>query len=237
MRLKDFQSQFKNKVLKDTATTVPVAERTLNTQERFYVYYNGLVGSLYSTLSDRYPRTRCLIGEDAFKEIAASYLHAHPPKMPYMALYGEDFPALAKSYIPAPVCQLMMLEYALHDSLLSYPSDIQPLAHLKSLDAQSMAQLEFSFCESVRFLESDYDLKQISLNSEKQEKFYLIRAKNLKAFFFELTKPQFVFVTTLYEGGTLGHAYVSATQSGLDFDLHPTLELLLQNGVISGASA
>ncbi len=241
MRLKDFQEAFKNGLLKGEAGCISVLENGLSPQERFYVHYNGLRGGLFTILKDCYPCTHSLVGEELFTTLSNDYIHAFWPQSPYLCDYGKNFDAFIQSYVPAVVYQTAALEGALQDSLLSYPSGQPSLSHLKELDPQLMPQLTFSFGESLRFFESDYDLKRVWDDrrayvdlplKNNQKHFYCIFSQHNFAFFHELSAAEFLFVQSMHQGKTLEEAHTDACHAEYDFNLHPILEFLIQKQLL-----
>jgi hypothetical protein len=61
---------------------------------RFAVYRNNVAVGLIEAIGARFPVTRRLLGEDAFRPLARSYVMAEKPDTPVLLHYGRSFPDL-----------------------------------------------------------------------------------------------------------------------------------------------
>jgi hypothetical protein len=61
-------------------------------KRRFSVYRNNVAVGLIGALEARYPASRRVAGDDAFRAIARAFARARKPRSPVMIAYGEDFP-------------------------------------------------------------------------------------------------------------------------------------------------
>ena len=59
---------------------------------RLAVYRNNVICSLVDALSDSFPVTQQLVGEDFFRAMAATFVRRHPPSSCVLAHYGEGYP-------------------------------------------------------------------------------------------------------------------------------------------------
>jgi uncharacterized protein (UPF0276 family) len=92
-------------------------------RERLGVYSNAYFERLHETLTQDFPAVRHVVGEVAFRQLAADYLLVHPSNAPSLALLGSELPAFLHSsswtdrfpFLP----DLAALEAAVLRSLLS----------------------------------------------------------------------------------------------------------------------
>ncbi len=68
-------------------------------RRRFSVYRNNVAVGLMGALEARYPATRKIAGEDAFRSIARAFVSERKPRSPVMIAYGEDFPEFVAAYL------------------------------------------------------------------------------------------------------------------------------------------
>jgi hypothetical protein len=59
---------------------------------RFSVYRNNVAVGLIGALEARYPVSRRIAGDGAFRALARAFVRAEKPRSPVMIAYGEDFP-------------------------------------------------------------------------------------------------------------------------------------------------
>ena len=71
---------------------------------RFSVYRNNVAVGLIGALEARYPATRGLAGDEAFRALARAFIHARKPRSPVMIAYGEDFPEFVAAHAGVEPC-------------------------------------------------------------------------------------------------------------------------------------
>src|SRR5208337_3712052 len=59
---------------------------------RFAVYRNNVAVGLIGAIEARYPVTRRILGEQAFRGLARAYVQAEKPGSPVLSAYGGSFP-------------------------------------------------------------------------------------------------------------------------------------------------
>lgn len=78
----------------DAKAAIPfdcAAARGATAMERFAVYRNNVVQGLIDALAVRFATVRAVVGAELFAHLAHVYALAHPPRLPMMMFYGEDF--------------------------------------------------------------------------------------------------------------------------------------------------
>ena len=65
---------------------------------RFSVYRNNVAVGLIGALEARYPVSRRIAGDDAFRALARAFVRAQKPRSPVMIAYGEDFPEFVAAH-------------------------------------------------------------------------------------------------------------------------------------------
>lgn len=68
--------------------------------KRFNVYRNNVAVSLVEAVTDSFPATVQLLGEDYFKAVARVFVTNHPPRSPVLLWYGSDFADFLRSFPP-----------------------------------------------------------------------------------------------------------------------------------------
>jgi hypothetical protein len=85
----------------------------LDAEGRLKLYAEAYVARLRETLEETYPALAAALGEDAFDELARSYVAAHPSRQPLLRAFGGELPGhLRKIGGPAWHADLAALEWA-----------------------------------------------------------------------------------------------------------------------------
>jgi hypothetical protein len=66
---------------------------------RFSVYRNNVAVGLIGALEARFPMSRRIVGDDAFRAMARAFVRARKPRSPVMIAYGQDFPEFAADFL------------------------------------------------------------------------------------------------------------------------------------------
>ncbi|MHA7876815.1 HvfC/BufC family peptide modification chaperone [Roseivivax sp.] len=202
---------------------------------RYAVYRNNIAASLTEALETGFPAITRLIGAQAMRGLAGSFLRAHPPRTPLIATYGRDLPEFiaglpALSHLPylPDVARIdLMMRQSYH------AGDHVPLAPeaLAALDEEALEAQVLELAPSVRLLSSRWPVLQVwrytmGRTSEKPkggaETLAILRTE------FDpepvaLPPGAYAFLTACGSGAPLGRAVAAA---GPGFDLGATLSLL-----------
>ncbi|WP_417267004.1 putative DNA-binding domain-containing protein [Celeribacter baekdonensis] len=129
---------------------------------RFNVYRNNVTVSLKEALSSGFPAIKSLLGTAFFDAMTGTYLRAHPPKSPRLALYGETFPDFLAGFDPLRhlpyLPDIARLEYALRQSY--HAADTTALTP-DALQTPEALIRPLRLAPSVFWIESAYPVTQI----------------------------------------------------------------------------
>jgi hypothetical protein len=67
----------------------------------FAVYRNTVIKGCIDALQANFPAVARLVGDEWFRAAAAVYARGHPPRVPMLLEYGEDFGAFLEAFEPA----------------------------------------------------------------------------------------------------------------------------------------
>src|SRR5208282_6505876 len=93
--------------LADPAASPPATTRGrlgVPDARRFSVYRNNVAVGLIGALEARYPASRRIAGDDAFRGLARAFVRAVKPRSPVMIAYGEDFPEFLAAHAGVEPC-------------------------------------------------------------------------------------------------------------------------------------
>lgn len=211
---------------------------------RFGVYRNNVASSLTEALEISFPVVARLIGARNFKSVAGLFLRQHPPKVPMLSQYGEDFPVFLEAFKPLEHLKYLpdvaRLEQAIR---LSYhAADAAPIdpAALQALTPEEMAEVRFKLAPSARLLRSPWPIHGIwRFNMENGAPKPLPRGESVLILRAEYDpEPHFVSEAAaacsaaLIAGSSLSDANDTALALDGEFDLGALLSLLLANRAI-----
>ena len=94
--LQRFQDDFARALFDRHCCELPCAA-----QPGFAVYRNTVMKGCIDALEANFPSVRRLVGDEWFRAAAAAYARAHPPRVPTLLEYGEDFDAFLGGFEPA----------------------------------------------------------------------------------------------------------------------------------------
>jgi hypothetical protein len=219
--LAELQRDFARAVRGD-ALAVPrlgIAATGLNAERRVAVYRNHHRISLAAALAANFPIAVKVIGEDAFRALALSYLAIDPPREPCVAAYGAGFPAFLESDPRSQglvyLGDVARLDWALNaaeraDDLPTFSPHC-----LAELDAERLATLRLKPHPSLTLLSSLYPLLRIrelaaggaqSVSLDAGGVDLMVWRKAGAVTCLALDRAAFAFISALAGGRSLGEA-------------------------------
>ena len=121
---------------------------------RFSVYRNNVAVGLVGALEARYPASRRIAGDDAFRALARAFIRARKPRSPVMIAYGEDFPEFVAACAGTEPClaDVARLENAWVEAYHAADEDAAMVADLAELSPDSLPEARIAFHPAARFL-------------------------------------------------------------------------------------
>lgn len=244
------QDQFVTALL-DPAVDVPNGLIDANTRpagRRFNVYRNNVAVSLTEAMHTAFPVITKLLGPQNMDGLAGMYLRQHPPKSPLMMHYGIDFPDFLAGmeqlshlgYLP----DVARLELALRQSY--HAADVTPIEPGKLAQTAPEIILETSvhLSPATLVLRSDwpvFDLWRFNTQDNAPKPLpgpqdVLITRAEFDCMPHLLPDGGADWIQALQAGLTIGQAHQQVLTSHPEFDLGPTLSLLLQGNSITTLS-
>jgi hypothetical protein len=137
------------------------------------IYVNAYRGRLREALADNYPVLYRALGDDAFRELAAAYLNAHPSHFRSIRWFGDrlaEFIALNPGVIPHPALHdIARMDWAMRGAFDA--ADATPLGFedLAGIPAESWPGLRFTPCPSFWMLSLDWGIESLwhALNDDE----------------------------------------------------------------------
>ncbi|WP_299935247.1 DNA-binding domain-containing protein [uncultured Pelagimonas sp.] len=208
---------------------------------RYAVYRNNVAVSLAEALETAFPAVSKLIGAENFAKAAGLFLRQEPPSSPLMMHYGAGFPEFLASLEPLQsigyLADVARLEQAMRQSYHAADASVLDPSRLQSLSEDQLMSARLILAPSVRLLRSPWPVLAVynfTMNDGAQP--------DAVAQDVLVTRPDYDPVPHLLPSG--GADFVSALQNnltfsdamaaaGAEFDLGPTLSVLLSGGALS----
>ncbi|MBU1237005.1 MAG: putative DNA-binding domain-containing protein [Gammaproteobacteria bacterium] len=130
---------------------------------RMEIYVNAYWGRLREALADNYPVLCRALGDDAFRELAAAYLRAHPSNHRSIRWFGNnlvDFITRNPDVVPHPaLLDLARMDWAMRGAFDA--ADAAPLrfGDLAAVAPEQWADLRFRPVPSFRLLQLDWGIE------------------------------------------------------------------------------
>lgn len=214
-------------------------------QKRFSVYRNNVVVGLTGALSDIFPATLRLLGEEAFKNLARIYVASEPPTSPLMFEYGHGFAIFLEKFEPlrkypyladvARIERLWLDCYHVVDDVALAP-DV-----LANFPPDRLGDLVFKSHPGTRLFSSKFASVSIfSANRQEQSmegidpavgEFCLITRPDADVDVRQIPESAFVFFDTLLIGKTLGEAANEAASIDETFDISMAISTMIESGM------
>jgi len=136
-------NEFKAALLsEDTRFYSEIKAQSMQEKEtRLNVYRNNVVVSLIDALSEIFPVTHSLVGDDFFRAMAKQYLQISPPTSPVISEYGEGFSDFIRQFEAAESLPFLADLAALEYNLLT-------LTHSEEQATLSHDQISEAFAQS-----------------------------------------------------------------------------------------
>jgi hypothetical protein len=152
--------------LADPAAPPPAATRgRLGAPDarRFSVYRNNVAVGLIGALEARFPVSRRIVGDDAFRVMARAFARARKPSSPVMIAYGQDFPEFAADFLasaeaPELLClvevarDVARLENAWVEAYHAEDASVATAGELRDLGPDQLAGTRIEFHPAARLL-------------------------------------------------------------------------------------
>lgn len=210
--------------------------------KRFDVYRNNVAVSLSDALEAAFPAVRSLVGAEFFRAMSGVFLRQHPPTCPMMMFYGTDMPAFLTGFPPVAtlpylpdVATLELAQRTTYHGADSVPIDA---TKLEQIAPDQLGNTRFTLAPTLQIVPSEWPLFDIYLKATQPNapagaqlpQSVLVMRPEFDPVLHPLSGQQTRFITHLKLGDTLEAALAAA---GDDFDLTPTLGLLLSQNVIT----
>lgn len=222
-------------------------QRRERAPSRLADYRYGTRERLLKLMTERFSVVRRVVGNDSFFERAQQYIALHPPRLPVLASYGENFPqfirTLSNEACFAYVADIAEIEMACVRAAFSADAPALPCNAFKNFSTEELLKLSVTLHPSVSFITSRFAVVAAwQANQPGQSaplgvwgrQGALIARRDRKAEVWLLPPGGFAFLCTLGNGSAVGDAALKAQRADKDFDLGENLSLLANARAVIG---
>ncbi len=240
--LAELQSQFLDQVIgRDELLGNAAPEHA----PRVWVYQNNTFGATLDYLSEVYPATKGVVGEQFFRQMCQQYVQDHPPEKGNIYYFGGDFASVLPHFEGLqgmPYLQdLLAYEWAQH---CAYFAETGSMLNPVDIPQEELLQLSIRFNNSVWFKQCDFPIHEIhrqSLPSYAEEiKIDLGQSQDSLLVFKQgytvynqiISNEHAIFLAEISESENLLQAIEQLSGSLLPEVLSSALALIFQHGLL-----
>ncbi len=169
MSLPDLQSRFIAAIFdrkQRTGAAALVREHgELDALQRVGIYRNSVHGILLQYFGSLFEVTQQLVGERFFAQLSDEFVDHSPPTRPFLAEYGEGFPAFMRQHASLQsmpwLADVAQLEWARHQAWNAVNQPASDFTKIATLDEEKQLTLCFQIPQSAQLLQSPYAIHQV----------------------------------------------------------------------------
>jgi putative DNA-binding protein len=123
-------------------------------RRRFSVYRNNVAAGLIGAIEARYPVSRRIAGEEAFRAMARAFVRAYKPRSPVMIAYGGEFPEFIAGWDGAEplLADVARLENAWVEAYHAEDAEVATVSELAALTPDGLPGTRIVFHPAARLL-------------------------------------------------------------------------------------
>ena len=145
--------------LRDAAPRLPIGgDDRLTPADRLGIYTDMIFVRIRDAIAEDFAATRAALGDDAWNELIARYLRAHPTDHPDLRLAPRHLPEFLRATAPGPLADLAELEWALMESFTAEDSTPLRATALANLAPDAWPEMLVHASPSLRLLHPHSDV-------------------------------------------------------------------------------
>jgi len=227
-----------------TASQAAIARPRLRVDAGFASHRNATAVALMRTLADTFPTVVCMLGEDAFIEVATQFVAQEAPTTPAAAFYGDRFPAFLRRVdigtSAGYIADIAAIDAAVISSQQMADATAVPYVRCGNPFGDLSARLVLH--RSIVLLQSKFPaVTGWQVNQPRGDRWVrrwgpedaLIACTRLDAQVWRLPDGGFGFLTALTAGASLADAAAAGLRASVSFDLAEMTAVLSASNVIT----
>ena len=251
MQLCELQSQFSAEILCEENTSVQtlIEQRGFQSTQRVNIYRNNIFSTLTETLSNIFPVTCAMVGEEFFKSMARIYIRSHTPDSGNLHDFGEHLPSFIESmpelsnypYLSA----LAEIDWSCHLAFHSASATALDISSLGDFSPENYEDLQFEIHPALHTIKSNFPIFDIwnfatsnghadtipDINSKGQQVLIYRPESSVKVV--NIEDGLFQMINFLRSHKTLGATFTSILDLNPEYNLKEGLNRLFSFGAVS----
>ncbi len=224
-----------------------IAPRAPNIIKRFGIYRNNVMVSLIEAMKSNFPIIYALVGDDFFTALAVAFINKHPPKLPMLFAYGDEFAAFIRLYSTADrlpyLADMAEVENLWRKAYHAKDATCIDISALQKIDGEQHLKLTFNIHPAVFILKSGWPIYSIWLGHETDDmgnvdlniaQNIIINRPDVDVLVMQLDAANCAFFRQIINGKNLENCYNAAMEIDASFDLGCCLSQLFGIGMITG---
>lgn len=236
----------------DPARPVPqgiTTARGAPDDKRFAVYRNNVMVSLSKALTQRFPVTVRLVGEDFFASMVRSFIRQSPPASPLIFAYGDALPDFIAGFAPAAalpyLADVARLEAAWSRAYHAADGSILDITLLAAIAPESLPSLRLAPHPATGLIRSRHAIgtiwqahqeKVVKVGSVAMPEHVLVTRPAFDVELRIIANTDAVFAAALLAGATMDEALAAAQAIDPQFDFGRCLVGLASSGAFAAFS-
>ena len=164
--LHKLQREFINGIYKgDQAILGKIDDSKYPAQSLLTIYQDSVFGGLLKALTETFPVTKKLVGDDFFNAMSMRYIQTTPSTSMDINDYGKTFPDFTQSFKPASeliyLADVMRLEWCWHRAYQAGNVSDSNISHLINLPLAAIQQVVLILNPTASLLYSKYPVHRI----------------------------------------------------------------------------
>lgn len=233
--LPDLQAAFRSGTIGgDSSAPETLTQAGMQNGHRFGVYRNNIFLSLAGVLEAAFPTIHKLVGDENFAVLANTFIGKHPPRQPQLYTYGDGFADFLEGFEPAVselpfLPDLARVEWSVNEAYFAADGDALTAEHLSELPPEQYGLMQLQLHPSVRTLASEWPVWDLwgaeTLPEPWPEEAHcvLVNRPMDKVDVVLIAPSDFVFLSAVAGGATLGDAAAAGLEQDSEFDFSAAL--------------
>jgi uncharacterized protein (UPF0276 family) len=181
--------------------------QSLSSENRIGIYINAYRKRLSEALTDCFPITNKVLGNQEFNQLLTDVINENQPSHYDINQYIKQFPIYSKKWVEENTYELMMLEATIIEVGILSEQVGTPLADFQQLSPEDMFSSKVSLTKSVRLLTFKHDVysiyQQASTNNDVENSFInssssiIIRKEGKRVSNISVPQESIIFLGTL----------------------------------------
>lgn len=212
----------------------------LGAEDQLAIYQHATAAILEQTLTLSYPATARIVGDSAFAQLIVDYRATTPSRSGDLEAYGGDFGdflgRLPLGDIPRVAPDLARFEWLVAQLARAPEKPVFDYEKLGAIPPDRLPELTLNLVPRAALFASDHPVLATwsdtdGVQREQGNRLLLVCHDELRVI--ELNSDDWVFQSTLSEGGSLNEAVEAALDLNPDFDLGGALDRILRLGAFT----